>query len=228
MKAKIVGIMLLVALMLVGVGTTMAAGAENYLNGALVFPDPMKFYDYVDVDGNVVASIPAYSAWEEFWVLIPEFAGAESYHVRVWIVGPAAVVPFAPSLAVNPGWTEVIAADQAGLLDADDGAGIVYRDYHLWAEDQYAWVELATGMIWYRLFIDATILQSFQFHYISVVPELAAVTDPDGDGWYDYVYTPILNADGTVPVAYSGLFDIAYPDDPDFPITWPANADTQY
>ena len=228
MKAKVVGIMLLVALMLVGVGTAMAANAGLFVNGALVFPDPVDFGDVVDSDtGEVVGQLPLYSAWEEFWVLIPEFAGAETYGARVWIVGPEWASDFQPSLVVDPGWEEYTWADLNGLLDADDGKGIVYRSYHLWAEDQYEFVELTTGTLWYRLFVDATILQAGQAHFISVVPETAALVEVD-DGWYDYVYTPMLNADGTPAVVFSGLFLIALPQDADFPVVYPANVNTQY
>jgi hypothetical protein len=229
MKAKLIGIMLLVAMLLVGVGTAMAADAGFFVSGALIFPDPKQYYDVYDEAGNVTGSAPAFSAWEEFWVLIPEYAGAESYNARVWIIGPSYTEPFVFSLYANPGWHEVVPADANGLLDADDGAGTVFREYHLWAEDQYAYIHVATATVWYRLFIDATTLQSYQFHYISVVPETfeAVLVSPLDPTWYTYKYTPMVNPDGSVPAAFSDIFVIANRSDPYFPVTYPANVNTQ-
>lgn len=163
--------------------------------------------------------------------MIPEYPGAMSYNVRVWVHGPAdqLPIPLEPGL-LAPGWHEVIETDHlyAGLRDVDDYEGVWYREYHLWTEDQYAYTQPATGMVWYRLFVDATILQSYQFHSITAVPETYVVDDPDSDGWYDYFYTPIMNGEGAFPIIVSDYFFITYPDDPVYPILWPANISTQY
>ena len=128
-----------------------------------------------------------FNAWAEFPVFWERYRGADYYHVEVYLPTP-----------------EVILPDYAGLLDADDGLGILWRDYDV-LDWRHSYDPTWTGNV---VWISAPILQSGQRGAVAIWA-LGRIIDPETGAF--------LPGEPFCGESYLVYFEIARPDDPAYP-----------